>query len=158
MKTSKPIIAIDVDQTVVDMLEDWSRWCQDTFNEIPDFSVEISDMKFLGFWEISNIYDNKKPIKNTVKYIKELHKHYHIFFVSHCHPNHFQSKIQFLLRYFEMDGFIDMYEKHRIHFDYIIDDRDIFFKDVTEGECILYNDNWGEIFSYLMLKIDRDKI
>lgn len=147
----KQIIAVDVDQTVVDMRDEWSKWCRKTFNEVPDFTVEISDFKYLKFWEQSNIYDNKKPIKDTVKYIRELHKYYHIFFVSQCHPNHYHSKAQFLLKYFEMDGFISIQDKHRINFDYIIDDRKVLFKDIPKEKCLHYNgNNWNEIYKYLI--------
>jgi len=158
-KQGKPIIAIDVDQTVVEMHSHWTKWCQNNLGVTPDYSKAITDERMLEFWNQEDLYNDKRPIKDTVKYISELHKHFHIFFVSHCTPKHFKSKIEFILKYFQFDGFIDMYEKHRIHFDYIIDDRDIFFKEVKDAECILYKDNWKEIFEYLMSRVDnKDKI
>ena len=153
IKKNKPILAIDVDQTVVEMHEEWLKWSIENLDKIPDFTKHIDDPDMLQFWYKTDLYDDKEPFSEAVKYISELHKHFHIFFVSHCTREHFKSKIEFLLKYFEFDGFIDMYEKHRIKFDYIIDDREMFFEGVTDAECILFKNNWSEIYEYLISKV-----
>ncbi len=142
-------LAIDVDQTVVDMREEWITWCKDKLQINLDLSEEISDPEILEFWSQEDIYCNKKPLKDATKYVNKLYNKYYIIFVSACHPNHLNSKINFLLKYFKFDGFINTSEKNIVNFDYIIDDREIFFKNIDSSKCIKFTNNWEEIYNYL---------
>lgn len=86
----------------------------------PEYDVNV----FNGFWEQPFLYQNLSPIEGAVQGIKRLSQGYDIVFVTHCHPEHFESKKMFLKSYFKgMDyGFIDTKDKMYVGYDVLIDD------------------------------------
>ena len=166
---AKKVLAIDVDETIVSLKEDWLLHAKKNHGIDLTFKKEITDIRVLDFWDQEDLYDDKEPMDSVIDIINNLHKHYSIFFVSHCTDAHFRSKLNFIMRYFKFDGFINTPEKYRIQCDYIIDDRDIFFEPFKEKnketKCILlkteyigsgfadYHLDWKEIEKLLLSEI-----
>ena len=157
----KPRIGIDVDETIVDTKSVWKQWCLDNYGIDLKYTKEITDPKLLEFWKQPDLYKELEPIPEAKETIDFLYNSYEIIFLSHCFPEHLESKIDFLSK-FKYHQFIDTFDKYKVPLDYIIDDRDIFFEPIKQQNlstvCILlkteYLDrniadykfsNWNEI-------------
>ncbi len=167
----KPVLVIDVDETVIHMHQRWIDWSLAVKNVELVLDKETEMGELLEFWKQPDLYDEETPIEGVPEKVKELHKYYSIFFVSHCYDEHFRSKLNFIARYFKFDGFINTPEKFKIDCDYIIDDRDVFFNEFKSNNhkatTILlpstivskgiadYEMNWDEAFEFLMKEKDK---
>lgn len=129
------IIAVDVDLTVVEMIEPWITWYRDKTGEnitsfdnktwhIEDLMVHHRDP--MEFWKNPNLYDDKLPIPYSVHVLTELHNiGYTIIFVSHCMPEHEDSKRYFIKRHFPFhSAFVSTGDKGYVKCDIFIDDSD----------------------------------
>ena len=128
-----PIIAIDVDLTVVDTVTPWKEWYTKlTGHDLGEITSENNDLETLmkqhndplKFWRKPDLYDDLKPIPEAELYIHELKKlDTEIVFVSACMPEHEESKRMFLRRNFKFQhGFVSTSDKQYVKCDYFIDD------------------------------------
>ena len=153
-------LGIDVDNTVVSHEKEWKEWSK-KHNLKLDLTKEVTNPKLLEFWKQEDLYDNIKPIPSAVKAINNLYNTsmYEIIFVSHCFPEHIQSKINFLNKYFKYHSFVNTKDKHLLNLDILIDDRDFFTDEIpikilikTDLETdakIDYVMDWDEIYNFL---------
>lgn len=163
----KKILVVDVDETVVKLRDVWADWMYLVYKNRPDFSKDINDPVLLEFWKREDLYDNLKPISGVVDYINDLSKKYQVVFISHCFEEHWKSKLRFLERNFEFDGFLKAYEGMKFYTDYVIEDRIYLFKKIKKvnpnaiclqldtvfqgsSKDIDYRFDWNEIFNFLM--------
>lgn len=162
-------VGVDVDGVLVDSYPAWQKWAKETYDIDITPDAEDFDMRLKEYWKIPDIYDNQTPIPGVPEKIKELRKYYTIVFISRSYNEHLTSKLNFLKKYYEFDGFVSAKEKHKVNFDYFIDDRDRFlkpFKDNNMGTILIqhkthlpespnadYKMNWGEIFNFLMKRV-----
>lgn len=147
------IIAVDVDQTVVDTAQVWFDWllskstntdtniinleqfknnCVNSEGKLtPSVKYNLSEyfpsitIDPMSFWHTSDLYDELQPIKGSIESLKKLKDiGYNIVFVSYCKTGHFKSKWKFIQRHFPFaDGLVATSNKQYIRCDYIIDDR-----------------------------------
>lgn len=142
----KNIIGIDVDSTIVDTLNPWFQWMEkvlgkEKYKKLRD-EFEASDELYaldgimekffkdtnknpMDFWRQKDLYDNLKPFDDALEYIEKLHKDTgsEILFISKMAPEHAESKIKFLRKYFPY--YFDIMNGRRkflIYMDYFIDD------------------------------------
>lgn len=143
------LIAIDVDNTIIDMNVLWSDWYKSKFEETLDLSEYISkDSEKCLFWRNSRLYDNLTPTRESIESINRLYSQgYHIVFVSDCFEEHRHSKYLFLNRHFNFHGFIDISDKFKINYDIIIDDN---INNIIDRRGILFTGDW----SIIMEEID----
>lgn len=135
------IIGVDVDLTVVGSDRQWFDWCnfrcRDNLNydevmasgkPVPyDFGQLFgfaNPANAMDFWHNEHLYDNMLPIEGAIAALKLLSQHHEIVFVSKITGNHYQSKVDFIERYFPFaHGFIGTSDKHYARVDVLIDDR-----------------------------------
>jgi len=159
-------VGIDVDETIIYLKPKWSEWIYEKFNTIPDFSKEILNENWLFFWKNESLYDDIKPISEAVDVINWLYNtgQVEIVFISHCFKEHKLSKINLLKKYFKFHSFIDTKDKYLCDIDILIDDRDIFFREIKKQNLDIitilhkteyksknisdYEMNWYEIKDY----------
>lgn len=139
---NKPIIAVDVDLTVVDTLNDWLQWFSmasggatihnksNSYDLVPEMkkvleSVGRGHIDPFMYWRMKDLYDNLEPVEGSVEKLQEcFEKGFEIVFVSLCVPSHTQSKIDFVNKYFPFhSGFIATDKKELVRYDYLIDDK-----------------------------------
>lgn len=146
----RKIIAVDVDETIVDVYNPWKEWYKNlTGHEIKvqqTYNVqELMDRHEdpLVFFKNPNLYDTLKPRPDAVEVLNDLSKEYDIVFVSHCFPEHEKSKLYFLKRNFNFDfKFISTKDKEAVKMDVFIDDNISMLNKVKEYQpdvfCIQY--------------------
>lgn len=146
MYEKKPfIIAVDVDQTLLDLVGDWMKWCSDqvdheiTLEAVTGVSGCLQDrLESLGvhdpisFWKQPDLYDEAEPFEKVKECLallglgvmERLNRNVEFVAVSRCFPEHIDSKRNFLDKHFPgvFLGFIDTAEKKYVNFDVIIDD------------------------------------
>ena len=132
------IIAIDVDETVVD-------------SRIPIHTEEEA----IAYFNQTDLYDNFEPIKNAVEAVKSIKDAGNtVVFITRCFENHKKSKLNFLLRYFEFDGFLDASKfthKYIFNYDFLIDDNQRELEHVPPEKRILFK-NWDDTLKILKEK------
>lgn len=126
------IIGVDVDLTVVNMLDKWVNWYYDeTGHEITYFGELRWNINYLmtehpdpmSFWKNPNLYDNEPTLPNAKEVLGELSLKHDIIFVSHCMPEHENSKRRFIQENFPFHkGFISTGDKGYVRCDVFIDD------------------------------------
>ena len=126
---SGKIIAIDWDETVVDVLPIWNRWCAAFFGKVY-FGNEYDLTKIYGeeamtFWSTPFLYQKLTPRQDAVEYITKLNEEgYEIGFVTYCKKAHLSSKCKMIKKYFPFYKFIQATkEKGYTRCDYFVDDR-----------------------------------
>ena len=109
--------------------------------QVPDFITEYDKMPayfrrhnpnlstyneelFLQYWKQPNLYQNLRPVTDSVHIIEGLARKADIVFVTSCFPGHIDSKKMFLKAHFgHMPfDFIDTRAKHLVDYDVLIDD------------------------------------
>ncbi|MNN55051.1 5' nucleotidase, deoxy (Pyrimidine), cytosolic type C protein (NT5C) [compost metagenome] len=78
----------------------------------------------MDFWDDDVLYDEMVPLDGAVDALRVLSKKHEIVFVSKITGSHFQSKVEFIERFFPFaHGFIGTSEKYYAGVDVLIDDR-----------------------------------
>jgi 5'(3')-deoxyribonucleotidase len=132
------ICAVDVDLTVVDTLNPWLNWFENLtgkrvlnldnqYNLVPEMEKLMQEVgcKFnpMAWWSRSDLYDDLKPIEDSVECLKYLARKYKIVFVSSCISGHVDSKAKFLDKHFGFNsGFVSTHKKHFVDYSILIDD------------------------------------
>jgi len=142
MKNKKPIILLDVDETVVNNVLDWEDWYRQKTGCELDFSFRNSktisdivlhyDLDPLDYWRQPNLYDSKTPIKEAVRVVNKYKQIFQFIFVSNCISEHSSSKKLFLKRHFGDIPFVDTYHKEFVMCDIAIDDRAHYLRNIKE--------------------------
>lgn len=153
----RKIIAIDVDQTVVDLSHDWWYWMFQKMGFFPepypshlstinyDLSQEVVDLAYdlrvpngdrfdAGeFWKQHDLYDEAEPLPGAVEALEYLKSRgCYIAFVSHVEGSHSLSKWNFINRYFPVDAYYATREKWGINAWMAIDDRNKYLQQLAE--------------------------
>lgn len=145
MEQKRKIIGVDVDLTVVNPVPGWLSWYKSLtgheLTSLQEFNLEHLMTEHhdpMEFWKNPKLYDDLIPIENSVESLKKIKElGYDIVFVSHCYPEHFNSKKLFLKRNFPFaDGFVDTADKRFVQCDIFIDDYKKYLRQVKE-----YNSN-----------------
>lgn len=136
---SGKIVAIDWDETVVDVIPVWQRWCAAFFGE-ENVTNEYNLTKVYGeeamtFWSTPFLYQKLTPRQDAVEYITKLHEAgYEIGFVTYCKKAHLSSKCKMIKRYFPFYKFIQATkEKGYTRCDFFIDDRHKYLNQQPNG-------------------------
>lgn len=165
------IIAVDVDDCIIDMRPLWINYCQERFGYVkcPITSYNLCDYwgeRAMEFWSNDNLYGNLAPMdsaKDTLDKLNDLG--YEIGFVSYTKKGHFESKCNFLNKWFPYRKFIlNTKEKNYTRCDWFIDDRvsnliiqpsdvsTILYKTSVEDDDIsidFVTDSWEHIYKII---------
>lgn len=136
------ILALDIDETVVSMWPLWKHWCEESFGVSPYYSGTIDynlcnvfGEKAIEFWSDKDLYYNVPPMKNSVETL-ELMKNmgWQIGFVSYTKKGHFESKCDWVNKWFPFKDFIHCTkEKGFTRCTHFIDDRNKYLNQQPEG-------------------------
>lgn len=126
----KPVLALDVDLTVVDSLTPWLNWIKnvtgshfqfvfgdkhdnrwvEAYHQMPEYfknvdyfgSMDLEELthEMMAYWKQPDLYMNMAPLPSSVSAVHELSQTYEVVFVSHCISEHTESKKQFLRAHF----------------------------------------------------------
>lgn len=145
----KPIIAIDVDCTLVDVVQPWMDFfgithhhgaevINGTMNEFVEKNrTKNLNVSVSSFWDKDDLYDDLKPMKRAQACVAFLAERANIVIVSICTPGHKKSKEEFIKKYFGDYPFIDTKEKHLVRFDAIIEDNVTFLNTFKQKQIDL---------------------
>jgi 5'(3')-deoxyribonucleotidase len=133
------IVAVDVDQTIVDTAYPWWQWLENisgkglpydvvssTYDFTKMYETELREMGIdgLDYWRQKNLYDDLEPLPYAVEALELVSKIGDVIFVSVLKGDHHKSKYYFLKKHFPfMQGLIGTKEKRFVHCDMAIDDR-----------------------------------
>lgn len=138
------ILAVDLDETCVSVLPLWLSWCNTMF----DKQLRMEDINFnydltqvfgkaaIDFWSTPNLYDYLVPMEGCVEALSGLCDNgWQIGFVSYTKKSHFESKCNFINKWFPFRSFIhNTKEKNFTRCDYFIDDRNYYLN--IQPECV----------------------
>lgn len=131
-------LMIDVDDTIVNMIDDFKKHIS-TFSSNDNY-YELSQEeqeKAMSFWKNDKLYENKVPDEGAVEAIAKLAKRYNVYFCSACIIEHKKSKEEFLDRHFKGIPLVDTHHKHVCKPDIAIDDRiEVLNKMSSKTFCI----------------------
>ncbi|WP_370980978.1 5'-3'-deoxyribonucleotidase [Agaribacterium sp. ZY112] len=176
-KRIKKSIAIDMDETVADMLSRQLQWYERTFSvkleradlygkKIYDVVPKAHLVEVKAFPDHPDFFKDLPVIDGAVEAIKTLSSNYEVFFVSAAmeHPNSFTAKYQWLKQNFPFVSdmnYIFCGFKGMLNCDYLIDDSSRHL-DVFEGQGLLFDAmhnkhqkgyermcSWQEVVCYL---------
>lgn len=127
------ILAIDIDETCVEMWPMWFGWCNSTFNKDywphdVGFKYDLQSVygdKAIDFWSDKDLYYNVSPMPNCVNVLETLKSRgWQIGFVSYAKKGHFASKCDWVNKWFPFRDFIHCTkEKGFTRCTHFIDDR-----------------------------------
>lgn len=166
MNTSKTA-AFDVDGCLVEQVgQDWFDWLKCNFKLKKEYQHLITEnyksvklpynltiLFELGnvytgfeFWGDEFLYENYTPLKDTQKCLDMLHiKGYNIVIVSKCIYNHFQSKENYIKKYFPYAKIVFTEHKNLINCDYFVDDSIAMVNSMPEKtKVILYRRDYEQ--------------
>jgi len=158
MKTPAKIIAIDVDDVCLSLIDNWLLHYNRDFkdNLTSDKIIDWNISKFVKpsakkaiyeYAENAEIYKTAKPVKNALKGVNLIKEcGYRVIYVTANNP--YNSKFDWLLKNEFLDDhkdFVSAYDKSLILANYLIDDK---YENVIEfgGKGILFNRPWNEYF------------
>lgn len=136
------ILALDIDETVVSMWPLWKYWCEESFGVSPYYSGTIDynlcnvfGEKAIEFWSDKDLYYNVPPMKNSVETLERMKKlGWQIGFVSYTKKGHFESKCDWVNKWFPFKDFIHCTkEKGFTRCTHFIDDRNKYLNQQPEG-------------------------
>ena len=139
------IIAVDVDEVLVDVLPLHLEWC----NVFSGTSYTLDDIGYkydlssvfteidgvMDFWSTPNLYQKLVPKEGAVETLTKLNDEgWEIGFVTYCKKAHLSSKCRWLKQYFPFYKFIyPTKEKGYVRCDYFIDDRNKYLNQQPIG-------------------------
>lgn len=136
---SKPILAVDVDEPIVQTGKMWKRYLDSHYSlkheyrfTLPDplpynlseLYITTEDSDGLEFFDYFKLYDDVTPRDDALLYLPLIADDYDVIFVSKIMGNHYCSKLRMLDKYFPFHkGFYGCDKtKAFITCDYIVDD------------------------------------
>lgn len=140
-----PILAVDVDEVLVDVLPLHLKWCNifaGTDYTLEDIAYEYDLSRVfpemdgvMDFWSTPHLYQKLKPKEGTVEALTALNKEgWEIGFVTYCKKAHLSSKCKWLKQHFPFYKFIQATkEKGYTRCDYFIDDRHKYLNSQSSG-------------------------
>ena len=123
------VIAVDVDETIVDVLPTWNKWCAAFFGKVylgDEYDLtKIYGKEAMTFWSTPFLYQKLTPRQDAIEYLSKLNDDgYEIGFVTYCKKAQLSSKCKMIKQYFPFYKFIQATkEKGYTSCNYFIDDR-----------------------------------
>lgn len=154
-------LAVDVDMTVVDVLQPWVQWMginhpEDYIHPAYEsldghYNHHLADLygvdpdQINDFWKKNDLYDNLQPMDGSVEAYKKLKEHFDVYFLTICYAGHKDSKQSFLQRHFGED--IEMIDsmscKSHYDFNMLIDDNPKVLMGVHNAPQNFEHKKWG---------------
>lgn len=146
---SRPIIACDVDCTIVDTgREHWKWLCEETgttidkrpFPEGESLPYNLGECfgipeRAMDFWRQEHLYDFLSPVEGCVEALQYASEFYNIIFVSRVKGFHAKSKYYFLKKHFPFfHEAVWTFNKGVVRCNALIDDRVENLNSLTHGE------------------------
>lgn len=126
-------IGFDIDLVLVDIVPDWIRHLEyksckkidlTKYSKLPYTLNELYGLEYDGYFDKKDLYDNLKPINNSVEILKQLSLNHEIHLISKVMPGHIESKVKFIRKYFPFIENIHLTnDKSCVNVDIMIDDR-----------------------------------
>lgn len=150
------IIYCDVDCTIADLMPEWIRLYNNDFSDnlcveaitewdMTKFVVPACGDKIYTYLTYGNLYDNVKPIKDSVEGVRHLRRHHRVIFLTsgiYCVGKfHWLEKHGFEPGRFGKD-FIVANDKSLVHGDVLIDDG-VHNVEAFTGACFLFDQPWN---------------
>lgn len=156
------IIAVDLDDTVVDMRSEWLSYCLKGCNVNPSkfmASYNLCDYfgeKAMEFWSQENLYDTLEPIKEAKEVLDMLNsKGFEIGFCSYTKKAHFSSKCEFIKKHFPYYKFImNTKEKSYVRANFVVEDNPAHLVSQPEGVVRILIETPNVIHEYDKSKVD----
>lgn len=155
------IIAVDIDDCIIDMRSLWLSYCQSQWGILysPMTSYNLCDYygeKAMDFWSQEDLYDSLSPIKEAKEVLDTLNsKGFEIGFCSYTKKGHFSSKCEFIKRDFSYYKFImNTQEKNYTRCDFFIDDNPKNLVNQPEGVVRILIETKGVLHEYDKTKVD----
>ncbi|AXF41531.1 hypothetical protein SHAb15599_00179 [Acinetobacter phage SH-Ab 15599] len=145
-------VAIDVDMTVVDVLQPWLKWMgvnhpedyirpqyqsiDGHYNKHLNELYGVNEDKINDFWSNADLYDHLDPMSGSQEYVEWLRRNnIDFYFLSVCYPGHFTSKFNFLKKHFGQDvKLIDANVcKSKYQYHLLVDDNPKVLQDVANS-------------------------
>ncbi len=160
---SRPIIAIDCDDVILNLVDSWLRhynvasgdnltkkditeWNISKFVK-PEYKEKIYE--YVTDPQISrNIFVGATVYEDAVRVTKWLQEYCDLYIVTATHPNNFAHKAEWIKYHFphiDSKNIVVLYDKHLFGADYIIDDK-LETVDKFSGYGILFNQPWNKRF------------
>ena len=143
-KAVSKILALDIDETVVQMWWHWKWWCFDSFGVTPEqdnncgFDYNLCNIfgeMAIDFWSDKDLYYNISPMENSVEVLEKMKsKGWQIGFVSYTKKGHFESKCDWVNKHFPFRDFIHCTkEKGFTRCTHFADDRNKYLNQQPDG-------------------------
>lgn len=140
----RQILALDIDECVVSMWSMWAKWCEESFGVTPhqdinhgfDYNLcNVFGDRAIDFWSDKDLYYNVQPMPNCVNVLEKLKsKGWQIGFVSYTKKGHFESKCDWVNKWFPFRDFIHCTkEKGFTRCTHFVDDRNKYLNQQPEG-------------------------
>jgi len=160
MKELMKIVALDVDDVILDLVPNWLRYYNQDFSDnlTKDKITEWDISKFIKpsakkaiyeYTENEEIYETAEPVKDALRGVNLIKEYgYRTIYVTANNP--YNSKFNWLIKNEFLDDkkdFVSAYDKSLILADYIIDDK---WENVADfkGVGFLFNQPWNEYSLY----------
>ena len=140
------ILALDIDETVVQMWPMWRDWCIQSYGwESPwpvpfDYNLcSIFGDKAIDFWSDKDLYYNVKPMNNCVEVLEKMKAQgWAIGFVSYTKKGHFESKCDWVNKWVPFRDFIHCTkEKGFTRCTHFMDDRNKYLNQQPDGVTLI---------------------
>ena len=136
------ILALDIDETIVQMWPLWLKWCEESFGIPCDYSPtndynlrNVFGDRAIDFWSDKDLYYNVEPMQNCVEVLEKMKAQgWAIGFVSYTKKGHFESKCDWVNKCFPFRDFIHCTkEKGFTRCTHFIDDRNKYWNQEPGG-------------------------
>lgn len=133
------ILAVDLDETCLDVVPVWKDWCKLFFGfEYKGNAYDLSTIygeEAMTFWSTPFLYQKLKLKEGCVETLTKLHEEgWYIGFVSYAKKAHFSSKAKMIKQHFPFYSFIHpTKEKGFTRCDWFVDDRNKYLNQQPEG-------------------------
>lgn len=127
------ILAVDIDECVVDIWPTWLKWCNAMFGRNDSeqdvrYDYDLTNIfgdKVMAFWATPRLYDFFQPKKDCRWVLNRLKSEgWSYGFVSYTKKGHFESKCDFINKWFPEKDFIhNTKEKNFTRCTHFVDDR-----------------------------------
>ena len=140
-------LAIDVDECCLKMWPLWLQYCNDRFlksvsEEDARYNYNLCELfgeQAIDFWGKNDLYTDRVPSENCLEVLTNLvNNGWEIGFVTYCKKGHFESKCDWINKWFPFRSFINVTkEKNGTRCTHFMDDRNKYLNQQPDGVTLI---------------------